>query len=228
MNPPFEATYDDVDALKVACVQHAAAHFYSVTTKRSNYKMGVLLLHCGKSGTRDDRHGLTEETRQCPSSSVLTNCPFLPQGHRNRVGSWTLRVKCGEHNHPPLTREAAHQSHLKMTNDVKKRVCTLSAAGVAPAQILTLICSEPLGEHVVARDVYNLKRQYRIEQLDGWTPMEALLSSLIERISGKRCGATRSWRARAVWGNYRNWGSRRGVREAGRHQGNVERRRRRW
>jgi hypothetical protein len=87
MNPPPEATYDDVDALTAACRQNAVVHLYSVTTKRSDYKMGVLLLHCGKSGTRDDRHGLTEETRQCPSSSVLTGCPFLLQGRRNRVGS---------------------------------------------------------------------------------------------------------------------------------------------
>ncbi|CAK9256168.1 unnamed protein product [Sphagnum jensenii] len=77
MNPPPEATYDDVDALKVACRRHVVAHLYSVTTKRSDYKMGVLLLHCDKSGTRDDRHGLTEETRQRPSSLVLTGCPFL-------------------------------------------------------------------------------------------------------------------------------------------------------
>ncbi|KAH9540466.1 hypothetical protein CY35_14G006700 [Sphagnum magellanicum] len=101
MNPPPEATYDDVDALKAACKQHAAAHLYSVTTKRSDYKMGVLLLHCGKS--------------------------------------------------------AVHLSHHKMTNDVKEHVRTLSAAGVAPTQILTLICSKPSGEHVIARDVYNLK-----------------------------------------------------------------------
>jgi len=67
-------------------------------------------------------------------------------------------VKCGEHNHPPLTHEVAHSSHRKMTNDVKERVHTLSAAGVALAQILTLIRSEPSGEHVIARDVYNLKR----------------------------------------------------------------------
>jgi len=83
-------------------------------------------------------------------------------------------------NHLPLTREAAHPSHRKMTNDVKKHVRTLFAAGVTPAQILTLIRSEPSGEHIIARDVYNLKRQHRIEQLDGRTPMEALLSSLIK------------------------------------------------
>jgi hypothetical protein len=70
--------------------------------------------------------------------------------------------------------------HRKMTNDVKERVCTLSAAGVAPAQILMLIGSEPSGEHVIARDIYNLKRQHKIEQLDGRTPMEALFSSLIK------------------------------------------------
>ncbi len=91
-----------------------------------------------------------------------------------------MRVKCGEHNHPPLTREAAHLSHRKMTNDVKERVRTLFVAGVAPAQILTLIRSEPSGEHVITRDVYNLKRQHKIKQLDGRTPMEALLSSLIK------------------------------------------------
>ncbi|KAH8939574.1 hypothetical protein BDL97_15G043000 [Sphagnum fallax] len=147
MNPPPEATYDDVDALKVACRQHAAAHLYTVTTKRSDYKMGVLLLHCGKSGTRDDHHGLTE------------------------------------HNHPSLTREAAHPSHHKMTNEVKEHVRTLSTAGVAPAQILTLIRSEPLGEH----------RQHRIEQLDGRTPMEALLSfkmPLLHIVSFACTGAT--------------------------------------
>jgi hypothetical protein len=83
MNPPPEATYDDVDALKAACRQHAVVDLYSVTTKRSDYKMGVLLLHCGKSGTRDDRHGLIEETRQRPSNSVLTGCPFLLQGRHN-------------------------------------------------------------------------------------------------------------------------------------------------
>ncbi len=91
-----------------------------------------------------------------------------------------LRVKCGEHNHPPLTCEVAHPSHRKMTNDVKERVHTLSAASVAPAQILTLIRSEPLSEHVIACNVYNLKRHHRIEQLDGRTPMEVLLSSLIK------------------------------------------------
>jgi hypothetical protein len=89
-------------------------------------------------------------------------------------------VKCGEHNHPPLIREAAHPSHRKMTNNVKERVRTLSAAGVAPAQILTLIRSEPSSEHVITRDEYNLKRQHRIEQLDDRTSMEALLSSLIK------------------------------------------------
>jgi hypothetical protein len=59
-----------------------------------------------------------------------------------------------------------------MTNDVKKRVRILSVVGVAPAQILTLIRSKPSGEHVIARDVYNLKKQHRIEQLDGRTPMD--------------------------------------------------------
>ncbi len=91
-----------------------------------------------------------------------------------------MRVKCGEHNHPPLTREAAHPSHRKMTNNVKERVRTLFVAGVAPAQILTLIRSEPSGEHIIAHDIYNLKRQHRIEQLDGRMPMESLLSSLIK------------------------------------------------
>jgi hypothetical protein len=133
MNPPPKATYDDVDALKAACRQHVAVHFYNVTTKRSDYKMGVLLLGCGKSGTRDDRHGLTEETRQRPLSLVLTGCPFLLQGCRNRVGSWTLRVKCEEHNHLPLICEAAHSSHRKMTNDIKERIRTLFTVGVALA-----------------------------------------------------------------------------------------------
>jgi len=85
-------------------------------------------------------------------------------------------VKCGEHNHSPLTREVVHPFHHKMTNDVKERVRILSIASVVSAQILTLIRSEPLGEHVIARDVYNLKRQHIIEQLDGRTPLEALLS----------------------------------------------------
>jgi hypothetical protein len=43
-----------------------------------------------------------------------------------------------------------------------------------------LIRLEPSGDHVIARDVYNLKRQHRIEQLDGRTPMEVLLSFLIK------------------------------------------------
>jgi hypothetical protein len=99
MNPPPEATYDDVDALKAACRQHAAAHLYSVTTKRSNYKMGVLLLHCDKSSTCDDRHGLTEETRQRPLSSVLTGCPFLPS-------SWELDVACEMRRAQPPTADS--------------------------------------------------------------------------------------------------------------------------
>ncbi len=64
MNPPPEATYDDVDALKVACRQHAAAHLYSVTTKRSDYKMGVLLLHCGKFGTHEGGGRVGEANQQ--------------------------------------------------------------------------------------------------------------------------------------------------------------------
>jgi hypothetical protein len=64
MNPPPEATYNDVDALKAACRHQAAAHLYSVTTERSDYKMDVLLLHCGKSGTRDKGGGRVGEANQ--------------------------------------------------------------------------------------------------------------------------------------------------------------------
>jgi len=83
MNPPPEATYKDVDALKAACRQHAAVHLYSVTTKRSDYKMGVLLLHYGKSGTRDDRHGLIE----CHNPN-LAKCGGEAQ-HLEKLGIWS-------------------------------------------------------------------------------------------------------------------------------------------
>jgi hypothetical protein len=72
MNPPPEATYDDVNALKAACKQHAAVHFYSVTTKRSNYKMGVLLLHYGKSGTREGGGRVGKANQQGGRISPLT------------------------------------------------------------------------------------------------------------------------------------------------------------
>ncbi|BBN16794.1 hypothetical protein MPTK1_7g09320 [Marchantia polymorpha subsp. ruderalis] len=143
MKLPPEATYDDVNTLKVAYVHHVVIHLYSVTINQSDYKMGIIFLHYGKSGIRDDRH----------------------------VGSMMLCVKCQKHNHPSLTRE--------MINDMKEYVWTLSAVGVASTQILTLIRSEPSGEHVIARDIYNLKRQHIIKRLDGWMSIETLIPFLI-------------------------------------------------
>ncbi|PTQ30281.1 hypothetical protein MARPO_0126s0003 [Marchantia polymorpha] len=124
MKPPSEATYDDVDALKVACVQHAATHLYSVITKRSNYKMSVILLHRGKFDTR-----------------VITKIRLQDECHI--AASRKSDTRDDRHD----LKEAAHPSHRKMTNNVKERVRTLSVIGVAPAQIMTLIRSEPSGKH---------------------------------------------------------------------------------
>jgi hypothetical protein len=64
--------------LKAACKQHAVVHLYSITTKRSNYKMGVLL-HCGKSSTREGGGRWEKQIKRVGGSA-----PFLKHGGEKR------------------------------------------------------------------------------------------------------------------------------------------------
>ncbi|PTQ46209.1 hypothetical protein MARPO_0012s0138, partial [Marchantia polymorpha] len=63
-------TYDDVDALKTACIQHVAAHLYSIIIKQFDYKMDVILLHCGKC----TQHPLTRFAFTSNKTVQLTHC----------------------------------------------------------------------------------------------------------------------------------------------------------
>jgi hypothetical protein len=80
--------------LKAACKQHAAVHLYSVTTKRSNYKMGVLL-HCGKSSTRERGEGGRSKSKGWEDQPLSLNMEVKKGERRWNIQTFTFAPYVG-------------------------------------------------------------------------------------------------------------------------------------
>jgi hypothetical protein len=92
---------------------------------------------------------------------------------------WYLTVQDPSHNHEPTNVTSAHPIQRRMPSEVKTQVQQLTAAGVSPRQV-ALVVRQASSHSLIAQDIYNVKKQIRLEGLAGKTPIESLVHIVTE------------------------------------------------
>ena len=89
-------------------------------------------------------------------------------------GSWTLSILEGTHNHESSTAPAAHPAYriAALDSEIIAQIKTLSAAGLAPGSILSVVREQFPHAILVQKDISNIIQKERIEKLGGRTPMQ--------------------------------------------------------
>lgn len=91
---------------------------------------------------------------------------------------WKLEVLDKHYNHSQLINASAHNVYRKRTTAQKEVIELMTHAGARPMQILAAIQSEDQNTLVSATDIRGDRKAIREKQLDGRSPMEALLDGL--------------------------------------------------
>ena len=113
---------------------------YAIVTKRSKTKNGYVskvVLMCDRGGVYKSDKDSSRET-----GTRKINCPFEMVGKFSKKnGSWMLKVKPGEHNHPPGEYMEGHPILKRLTPNEHQLVAELTGKGVFPKDILGVIRS---------------------------------------------------------------------------------------
>lgn len=166
------ASYEEAyTALK----EHSMANGYGFKLKRSTPPQTVMrtrfYYQCDRSGKYQSK-ALVRDT-----STRTTGCTFNMIIFQKGDG-WILQVKNRHHNHSPSINPSAHNIHRRRTPAQKECIEAMSRAGIAPKHILTAIRQQDPNTLVSATDIHNDKKVMRISQLQGRTPIEALIDKL--------------------------------------------------
>lgn len=119
------------------------------------------------------------------SHSRRAGCPFLLKAStRVQVGQerppWILTAIVRHHNHEVAMEPEACPEHRRLNSGQMAEVDTLVKSGVALRQILELMRSQSVAVHANIQTIYNAKQELIQEQLNGRTPIQALLGFLEE------------------------------------------------
>ena len=143
-------------------------------------KKGVLrkaVLMCDRGKEHIDENGGKRNT-----TSRKTNCLFDAIAILEEEG-WSYRLRNGDHNHDP-TLAGAYPAHRKIarTEDVLDQIANHAQTGAPPQQTLThlRLGQNPENPLIKNRDVYNKRQRIQERNLDGLTPIRALMRTLFD------------------------------------------------
>ncbi|SAM04538.1 hypothetical protein [Absidia glauca] len=91
---------------------------------------------------------------------------------------WTLRAINNEHNHELDNDMSGHPSSRRLDAASRQTVAVMTAAGSQPRQIVTSLRQMNPSVNLTARTIYNERNRIRQAQLDGRTPISALMDEL--------------------------------------------------
>jgi hypothetical protein len=122
-----------------------------------------------------DRSGQTDEPNpEKLGKSKKIGCPFKILGNfYKRKGCYTIKIKNANHNHPALEDPYFHPIHRRLTNSQQEKVKELTKAGVAPLKMTP--------SNTTLKTIYNHQGKMCINQLQGRTPIEALVHQIWEQ-----------------------------------------------
>nr|KAJ0223620.1 hypothetical protein LSAT_V11C200088970 [Lactuca sativa] len=135
---------------------------------RGSRKDKHVILQCDRGGLY--RYIRVNEKKT--TGSRLINCPFKLLGKRSNDGAWIFDVKDLSHNHELSTDISGHPS-IKSFKEMTK-------AGIPPRQILSSLRQQTPNLPVISRNIYNMKRKIRRENLRNRPMINALFEELDE------------------------------------------------
>ncbi len=173
--------YPSLDELIIALNAFASLQGYAIVKRRTKTsKKGVLrkaVLMCDRGKEHIDKSRGKRDT-----SSRKTNCPFDMIAVLEEEG-WTYRVRDGDHNHDS-TLAGAYPVHRKVarTEEVLDQIANHAKTGAPPQQTLTHLRLGQSSENPLFknRDIYNERQRIRERNLDGLTPIQALMRTLFD------------------------------------------------
>jgi hypothetical protein len=108
--------------------------------------------------------------------SKRIGCPFEMLGNfYKREGQYRIKIKTAHHNHPALSNPYIHPIHWRLTDSQKGKVAKLTQAGVSPLKINS---DANTPSHATLNTIYNHQGKMRNEELNGRTPIEALVHQI--------------------------------------------------
>ncbi|KAI7944950.1 hypothetical protein MJO28_010645 [Puccinia striiformis f. sp. tritici] len=174
--PPPELTYKTKEELQASAQKWAREHCYAISVGHSNYGNGEnrTSYQCDRSGTReaksDGKLGKTQKT----------DCPFKFNGNfYKKRGVFQIKIINPQHNHPPSEDPSTHSVHRRLNEENKAMVAQLTHAGVPPLKIKSaLMQNSSAPTSVTLNTIYNARNAMRMTELEGKSPMEALVHEL--------------------------------------------------
>ncbi|KNE94806.1 hypothetical protein PSTG_11817 [Puccinia striiformis f. sp. tritici PST-78] len=179
--PPVSVTFVSKDALFAFCQNWAKVRGYAVATGHSARGKNVYI-QCDRSG---EYRGVVPSISGRNTSTMKVECPFLLYGATSTSQkvtnkSWRLEIRHGDHNHEPSPVASAHAAHRLLQPGQLKEVGRLRKSNLKPAQILLQLRTADPNTLATNRTISNALQKQRREELDGKTPIEALLCILKE------------------------------------------------
>ncbi|XP_077231283.1 uncharacterized protein LOC143864261 isoform X2 [Tasmannia lanceolata] len=177
-HPPPMRRFQSREELLEYARNFGKAQGYMITIKRSEKDKRVTL-GCDRGGVRRSRKSSSTNHRRRKIGSRLINCPFKMEGRKKIDGSWMLKIKNGEHNHDALEDMSCHPFNRRFSEEEVLHIKEMTAAGVQPREMLTTLKQTNPNLSAVSRDVYNIKKKIRQENLSGRSTIQALLDELV-------------------------------------------------
>ncbi|XP_022025181.1 uncharacterized protein LOC110925532 [Helianthus annuus] len=153
---------------------------YAIVTKRSKTKNGYVskvVLMCDRGGV----YKSVKESSKATGSRKI-NCPFEMVGKYSKEnGYWTLKVKHGEHNHPPGEYMEGHPIFKRLKPNEHQLVAELTGKHVLPKDILGMIKECDENNVSTIKNIYNARDKIRAKEHKGKSLMEMLMSHLQDK-----------------------------------------------
>ncbi|KAI7933256.1 hypothetical protein MJO29_016940 [Puccinia striiformis f. sp. tritici] len=181
MEPPLVTRFMTKETLLRFCQLWAKTHCYAISKSHSAAEKNVYI--------RCDRGGIYEGKKTNRSgrktASSKTNCPFklkgsIPTSKKIMNKTWTLEVCEGTHNHGPSPGASSHAAHRQLQPEQVTELRGLFKSNVKPAQMLLQLRTSDDQTLATNKTITNMLQKFRREDLDGKTPVKALVHVLKE------------------------------------------------
>ncbi len=107
---------------------------------------------------------------ECPWSAVIRRLP--------KSDKWKIEITNDEHNHRPSKDFSEIPASRLMTQAEQTKVVDMANNGAPPRIILRTLKASDTNNTSTSQDIYNIVKQARQDELNGRTPIEALLDNL--------------------------------------------------
>ena len=183
---PCDSTYPSLGLAKDSLNFWVRERGYGVSIARSKARKGgskdtcKAYLICDRGGQYRDNNKSLLNRRVRRSGSRKMSCPF-----RATVieweGVWMVEVQHAEHNHKASYYTSAHPVHRRFdiyTSGAQDMSLSHMKVGLGVKDSLRILRRTNPGTAITAKDIHNLRSKFKRRELQGLSPLQALLFGL--------------------------------------------------